>query len=178
MVRMPSRLSAADKLTTVELYFELQSTHKVAEKLGISQSSIRVRLKELGIRLRKNGASPPAEHYNDMNYVNRIKAELRSEIKHEKKVPVRRFGTTGVPASVQLETLQHYLELENTTEAGKRMGISPKAVCDRLRPLGVVMHEPGRRRKGVRLADINNMNEIAQTIERLKAAAALEQQNT
>ena len=178
MVRMPSRLSADDKLTTFELYFELQSTHKVAEKLGISQSSIRVRLKELGIRLRKNGASPPAEHFNDMNYVNRIKAELRSEIKHEKNVPVRRYGTAGVPASVQLETLQHYLELENTTEAGKRMGISPKAVIDRLRPLGVVMHEPGRRRKGVRLADINNMNEIAQTIERLKAAAALEQPNT
>ena len=175
MAKMPSRLSAADKLATVELYFKLQSTHLVAEKLGLNRKTVMHRLGLLGIRTRENGASPPAEEYNDMNHVNRIIAELKREVKHEKKVPVRRYGHEGVPASVLLETLELYFELENTTAAGKKMGVGPKTVSDRLRPLGVVMHEPGRRRKGVTLRDLNDMNEIASTIERLKAEAALEQ---
>lgn len=79
------RLSAADKLATVELYFELQNTHKVAEELGISRHSVMQRLTALGINTRENRGSLPAEHYNDMKDVELMKATFRELIEQEKK---------------------------------------------------------------------------------------------
>lgn len=168
----PPRLSAAVKLATVERYFELQNTRKVAAEFGITRQSVMRRLQALGINLRHDGGSAPAEAYNDMEYVARVKAELRELVELERERPVRRYINSGVPATVQLTTLELYMKYVSIIRVAKELGVTPPAVSSRLAALGVNVHGRGRRPPGAKFSDNNDMAQVEATIERLKAEIA------
>lgn len=76
-----AKISAAEKLRTLDLYIRLRNSNAVAEELGLAGPTVRNRLRVLGVRLLPQGYSTVASSdWNDHKRLREIREALEQEV--------------------------------------------------------------------------------------------------
>jgi len=71
------KLTAAEKLETLELYLLHQNTNRVADRLGISGPAVRDRLYAMGVRTRGDGVAADVVTLNGKEFLADLQRVLR-----------------------------------------------------------------------------------------------------
>ena len=160
------RVTAAEKLRTLDLYKELQSTKAVGQRLGLSSSAVRNRLKSMKVKCR------PSRQSNltvaDMNGGEAKLQAIRDHWAHQVRVENEYPPGVGlVPVEAMYVTLKLYLETENMGEVARRLKMTPPAVLYRLRQLGLESRPRGMRTAP--LAKFTDMDVVKAKLAELEA---------
>lgn len=89
-IRRPTpKVSAAEQLRTLDLYFALNSSSRASEKLGISAAAVRDRLYALGVELIPRGyRRVSAADCNDPDVIRELRVRLIAEARVDQRKPV------------------------------------------------------------------------------------------
>ena len=138
------RVTAAEKLRTLDLYTELQNTRAVGRKLGITSSAVRNRLKSMKVKLRpsRKNKVTVADANGGEAKLQAIREHWAHQVRVENEYPP---GVGLVPVEAMYVTLKLYLETENMGEVARRLKMTPPAVLYRLRQLGLETRPRGMR---------------------------------
>ncbi len=178
MPRRCKKISASAKLQTLNLYLRLQNSNEVGKELGIKGSTVRGRLRTLGIRTLPVGSrNVSVWDVNDPGYVASVRSRLVAEILGEGRegkrlpgiCPSSRFHST----EQLLLTLKLCIELPTAGQVARKLGIARTTVRGRIRSLGFSLRPPGGGRD-VRFEDVNDMQKVSATISRLESEVSLQ----
>jgi hypothetical protein len=159
-------VGAAEVLHTLELYFELQNSTLVGQKLGITAPAVLKRLTPFGVVPRPVGnLSVRLEDVNDNHHIAALKRYLRKKAEWEKQNPFAVRRSEAVPAIELLSTVALYFQLNSSKLVAEHMHINSKTVLMRLRGLKINLPPVGK--NGIRPRDCNDMNKVQEIMKRL-----------
>jgi hypothetical protein len=118
------KVTAAEKLATLELYIRHHNTNIVGEKLGISGAAVRDRLYAMNVRLLPQGFP----HHNDVvavngkEFIRKLKRELRAAVGDQDVVSIMRPWTAAEEALLHTAASHAQLaaQLNRTVRAVRR----------------------------------------------------------
>lgn len=154
---------AAERLRTLDLYFDLANTNEVGEALGISGASVRSRLNAMGVTMMRRGVlGQSPESVNDPAFIHNLRVSLRAQAIRE------RGAERPLTGAARTDALALYGRGFPAETVAARLGLSTSTVLRWVRqagisrPRGQRINEIKARRRRVRLAQ----RELARSFRR------------
>lgn len=169
-LKLQPHVSAEEYLQILELYLVHQNISRVSQEVNCGRNTVGKRLQDLGVVLRSPSRSRLS--VQDLNPPEKIDS-IRTQLKDLAGRPLSRKRSSPLTAAERLQTLDLYLQFQNSNQVGKKLGVRGEAIRQRLKVMGVQLRPRGQH--SIQLEQVNEPEFLAGLRSRLQDEVAQEE---